>query len=255
MFFDEENSVKILSVLNLSWNQTEATVAPRPFHALSFRLEGDSRFSDDTHEVTVGDNGILFMPAGASYHLTSGKEQLICVHFQLEKENEALQFRGYEPVNPLVFRDLFTSLFDIWQKKKPGYGFRALSVFYHIIEQMERQFYRQDTNASYRRIAPAVEYMHTHLCDPLLSVECLTQIAGLSDTCFRRLFCETFGSTPNHYINSLRIEQAAEKLNSGLYTVEQAAAESGFFDAKYFSTVFKRFKGSPPSRYKGRRND
>ena len=47
----------------------------------------------------------------------------------------------------------------------------------------------------------------------------------------------------------LRIEYAKELIHSKYYTISQCAEMSGFSDAKYFSTVFKKYTGIPPSKY------
>ena len=72
----------------------------------------------------------------------------------------------------------------------------------------------------------------------------------MSDTYFRKLFYKVFNTTPLSYINSLRIERAKALLSELNSTVDQVAQKSGFSDAKYFSTVFKKFVGVPPSKYR-----
>ena len=94
-----------------------------------------------------------------------------------------------------------------------------------------------------------MSYLHAHFTDPELSVLTLCDVAQLSDTWFRKLFFKCYGIKPVTYINTLRINYAKELLESDYYKVEEIARMTGFEDAKYFSTVFKRYTGCPPSGY------
>ena len=51
------------------------------------------------------------------------------------------------------------------------------------------------------------------------------------------------------FVKKLRIEQAKSLLESRRYTVGQIAQMTGFSDEKYFSLVFRKTVGCPPSRY------
>lgn len=108
---------------------------------------------------------------------------------------------------------------------------------------------KQADTAVYRKLEPAMAYLHAHFTDPDLSVLTLCSVAHLSDTWFRRLFFQYHGVKPVAYINRLRINYAKELLESEYYKVEQVALMAGFEDAKYFSTVFKKYTGRTPSDY------
>jgi AraC-like DNA-binding protein len=50
------------------------------------------------------------------------------------------------------------------------------------------------------------------------------------------------------YINRMKINDAENILLSGEFTVHEAAYKCGFEDIYYFSKLFKKIKGFPPSR-------
>lgn len=74
-------------------------------------------------------------------------------------------------------------------------------------------------------------------------------MAGLNPNYFGSIFKKYTGKTPVEYINSVRVEKAAELLGIG-YSVTKAAASSGFGDPFYFSKVFKKIKGVSPKDYR-----
>lgn len=250
MFLQQEDfSVRLLSVLRLDWEKNVAHIEGRPFRALSFRLQGDAAFFLSDRTLQAGDKDILYAPENVEYDIRAGKEQLIVVHFAADS-GLAGELQLVPVPDTGRAESLFLSLLECWNGKKPGYYYRALSIFYKIMELFAQQNLLVAHTPHYETIRKAVEHLHQHYRNPELTVQELCHISGISNTYFRKCFFEEFGVTPNKYLNSLRIEYARELLDSGVYSVERVAEESGFLDSKYFCTVFKRFTGKTPSEYK-----
>ncbi|MBQ6947931.1 MAG: helix-turn-helix domain-containing protein [Clostridia bacterium] len=248
-FLNENNKFGLMTVLEFTTKPKDVDVAPRPFHALSFRLSGNATFTDGQNTVHVGTGEMLYMPAGKGYHLCSEGEHIICMHFTMSEKTEP-RFAAFTPASEAVFREAFCSLAQVWNNKRPGYNYKAMSLFYKILEQMTRQFSLDYLSGEYVRIEKAVTYIHEHFADPNLDIPTLCAMAHLSDTQLRKLFSRVFSMTPLQYINTLRTDYAADLLEGGLLSVEEVAYRSGFADAKYFATVFKKYKGCTPSAFK-----
>lgn len=249
MFFDENTKFAPLqSVVEFHNSGKTYEVAPRRYHALSFRLSGETRFESAVTSGYVRENQLVYTPALVPYHEETGEDHVIALHFEMEG-GEPEDFEVFTPAKPQIYREYFTTLAELWESKYPGYTYRAMSVFYKILEQMHREFTHGGSPTVYRKLKPAVAYIHEHFTDPDLNVARLCRLLALSDTQFRKLFFEEFHTTPLHYINSLRIERATDLLERDA-SVEEIARHCGFSDAKYFATVFKKYKGVPPSRYK-----
>lgn len=250
MFLRQEDfSVRLLSVLRLDWEENVAHIDRRPFQALSFRLQGNAAFTLPDGNLRAGDKDMLYASEHLEYDIRAGKEQVIVVHFT-SSGNTAGTLQIVPVSDPSRAESLFLSLLDCWNEKKPGYYYRALSLFYRIIELAAQQELRETHAPHYEAIRKAVEYLQHNYRSPELTVQDLCHIAGISNTYFRKRFFEEFGMMPNRYLNTLRIEYAKELLDSGAYSVERVAGEAGFLDAKYFSTVFKRLTGTTPTQYK-----
>ncbi len=73
--------------------------------------------------------------------------------------------------------------------------------------------------------------------------------AGISRSHLYRLFMQHISIPPNEYLMRYRISKAASLLKTGRLTVGEVAYSTGFSDQLYFSRVFKKYMGIPPSRY------
>lgn len=248
-FLNENNKYALMTVVEFTARPHDTDVSPRPFHALSYRLSGNATFSDDNKTVQVGTGDLLYMPAGKGYHLVSTQEQVICMHFTLS-ESVADEFFSFTPAAGTIFKESFCSLAQVWSSKRPGYNYKAMSLFYKILEQMTRQFSPDYLGADYARIEAAVTYMHENFFDPRLDIPTLCTLVHMSDTQLRKLFARVFSVTPLQYINTLRTDYASELLEGSMLSVEEVAYRSGFTDAKYFATVFKKYKGCSPSAFR-----
>ena len=72
---------------------------------------------------------------------------------------------------------------------------------------------------------------------------------GVSRSHLYRVFMSNVGKSPIDYLTEYRINEACKMLRSGSLSIAEVAVSVGFFDQFYFSRVFKRAKGVPPSKY------
>ncbi len=239
---------RILSVLELEWDAKREYASSRNFHALSFRIKGNAIFEHDKKSFSVDSGKVAFVPKGFDYTLDAkSHEHLYVVHFEMLPE-KAQEFSSFALSNTAYFEELFKKLHRIWQRKEAGYRLAATSIFYKILEEITKDCNEKKSLCGKDRLSEVVEYIHRHYSDPNLSVALLSEMYGASTTYFRRIFKETYNTTPLKYVNRLRLKRAEELLKSGYYSVTDAAFESGFSDPKYFSRFIKKEKGKAPTK-------
>ncbi|MDN8616274.1 AraC family transcriptional regulator [Variovorax ginsengisoli] len=81
----------------------------------------------------------------------------------------------------------------------------------------------------------------------------LPELAGLCEMSrfhFVRLFRQSTGYTPYHYLLLRRLEKARVLLISSTMPVAEVALEAGFGDAGHFSRTFARHMGTSPQRFR-----
>ncbi len=90
-----------------------------------------------------------------------------------------------------------------------------------------------------------------------LSLSELAKRCSISENHLSTTFRRETGMTVTDYINQTRIKQALILLNTTSLPIGEIASRCGFFDANYFSRIFKRLQGRTPREYRAmiRRNE
>lgn len=78
----------------------------------------------------------------------------------------------------------------------------------------------------------------------------MAQIAGMAERTFSRRFRKATGYGPVEYVQSLRIEEAKQLLETTQETMDEVAEMVGYRDLAYFRRIFKRSVGVTPARYR-----
>jgi AraC-like DNA-binding protein len=118
----------------------------------------------------------------------------------------------------------------------------------HCAHLISRELSDANTRA-YEVLNPAMDCIYANYKSGTISITHLARLCYISETYFRRLFRQAYGVSPIAFIRSLRIDTAASLLESGDFSVGDAAAAAGFTDTKYFSREFRRAKGVSPKNY------
>ena|SRR5205823_10514247 len=73
-------------------------------------------------------------------------------------------------------------------------------------------------------------------------------LCGVSLRQLERYYNDSFGQTPQDWLDEARLREAKKLLLRGL-SVKEVASELGFKQASHFSRSFKQRTGRPPSEY------
>ena len=93
-------------------------------------------------------------------------------------------------------------------------------------------------------------FIEGHLSDYNLSIDMLTDHFHLGRTTFFNKVRSLTGYTPNDYIREKRLSKAAELLRDEIgITVSEVAYQTGFSNAQYLSSSFKKKYGMTPTAY------
>ena len=76
--------------------------------------------------------------------------------------------------------------------------------------------------------------------------------SGLPERTFTRRFTAATGYSPVEYVQTLRIEEAKQLLETTGEPTDLVAAQVGYEDPAFFRRLFKRRTGVTPARYRQR---
>ncbi|MDP3339238.1 GlxA family transcriptional regulator [Frigidibacter sp.] len=80
----------------------------------------------------------------------------------------------------------------------------------------------------------------------------MTQVSGLATRTFVRRFAQATGYAPLDYVQSLRIEEAKQMLETTDAPIDAIAEEVGYTEPAAFRRIFKRATGIAPNQYRQR---
>ena len=224
----------------------------RPSHGLAFHTSGLKVYKFENGKIiTVSPNEIIYLPKNSNYEVSSEViGDCFAINFDISEDITFSPFK-VNLKNASAVLERFKKAENIWNKKSPGYILQCKAELYGIIYTMVKEYYSEYVpNEKYAIIKPAVERIHREYTDGLINISVLSDMCGITPEYFRKLFKSFYGVSPLKYINDLKITRAKELLASGMYSVTEAALQSGYTDMSYFSREFKKASGSSPKYYR-----
>lgn len=97
----------------------------------------------------------------------------------------------------------------------------------------------------YKAVNKAVDYINEHLPESI-NLSDLGHIANLSDFHFHRIFKSVMGESPGDYIQRLRLEKTAFKLQTTQLSISEISETTGYQSPHALSKAFKKRFGVSP---------
>ncbi len=235
-------------------------------HDLMYIHEGTWQVAQDgtLYDLTAGD--VILLRAGSHHWGTApcsvGSRNMF-VHFEkrngdrLEAEvssTEALSYaKGPFFCIPTLVRggigaelgELFRRIILVYWGHEADRN-RRLSMLLNMLLNEMASVARNSIPASEEWI---LELLHLLSEQPgrFLSLPEAAAIVGMSERIFSARFSKIMGKSFHRYQMEAKLEKAYDMLLTGHYTVKEVALEYGFADPYYFSRVFTKHFGTPPS--------
>ena len=151
--------------------------------------------------------------------------------------------------------DMICTLFDALKNEGDGCEFITQGLIFQLAGTIIKNHQYQKTDdkmqsriKKVRQLKKALAFVYEEYMNDI-TLNDLAEKADMSPKYFCRVFSQYIGKTPIEYINSYRIEKAAELL---LYTdssVTDIALNCGFNDLSYFVKTFRKAKSITPKQF------
>ena len=104
------------------------------------------------------------------------------------------------------------------------------------------------TSSASQYVLNAIKYIQFHYSHDI-SINDVAKSVGVSRSHLYRVFMSNVGKSPIDYLTEYRVNEACNLLRNSTLSIAEVAVSVGFFDQFYFSRVFKKAVGMPPSKY------
>lgn len=106
------------------------------------------------------------------------------------------------------------------------------------------------SDATAIQIADKIEwYIRQHYKEPI-SNSSLRDAFNYHPNYLAKNMLKVYGMTPMEYLQHFRIEQSKKLLLQTSWSIARIAEEAGFQSVSYFSSVFARREGIPPTEFR-----
>lgn len=243
------------------------------FYEVCYVSEGTGRFFHGGTWYGVGPGDVFIARPGISHQIVSDGDgmELYWVAYDWEMsrgmEDELFElFRNVARSERVVSRD-DGRLANVWStlqiaaacRDEPGAACQLECLMSSIVVSIGQLLCpkpalvsgaaRETVDRESGLIRQAVLYIHANLSKHLTIAE-VSRHVNVSPRHFCRLFSQYMGCTFVQYLHHLRLDTARALLCDPTRSIQQVAERVGLPDVHYFTRLFTRAVGVPPSRYR-----
>ena len=125
-------------------------------------------------------------------------------------------------------------------------------VLMHLLRATENEgssAVSEATDEVIRLVYKAIEHIYNNFHRKLTALEC-SKVVGMSYSYFSRTFKNVTGKTFSEFIEDIRLDNAKKLLLTTDKAVAEIAFESGYSDACYFISEFRKKCGTTPKQFR-----
>jgi AraC-like DNA-binding protein len=244
------------------WNQ-EHVVRPNGYVFQWIQcLEGEGELLVDGHTYRVRKDMaiLLFKETAHEYYAVSSSWTVDWIVFdghQVEsflKQAASISKSGvYYLSRPEIFLSKIQQILDIGQSDLPLKGLQCSSMVYSLltdIVQYASTLPDHSANNLHFKLNPLYEYIEQNYHRPL-TLDDMAKVTGVTPQHLCNVFKRSTHIRIFQYIHSVRIKKSKELLLQHPHMqVKEVALLSGFEDANYFCSVFKKHELLSPNQYR-----
>lgn len=222
----------------------------RKQHSFIYTVTGEMRYC--FHDPEIGDvvapsGCLVFIPAGAKHtsEYTGEGNYINMIRFDLLADMLPKYLTAVSAIQTDAATEIFSKInCDI----KSGIADNPLYFthqIYSLLLNVAVNF--EKIPQRYKKLRPAIKEMNEFfsVCH---NVRYYSDLCGMSESAFRRLFKEYTGMSPVAYRHHVALHEAKNLLSSGEFYITEVAEAVGFSNLSFFYRSYKKMFGSSPGR-------
>jgi AraC-like DNA-binding protein len=156
----------------------------------------------------------------------------------------------FKPRNSAYFEQRLAFLFMQCLGQRTYYEPLTNSILTELLILISQEKTERSASSAKEQIVRKVQEHILYNFRRNITIDELTEIAGVTPSYITALFKEVVGVTPIQYLHQIRIGTACNLLNNTQMTVGEVAEYLGYCDQSYFNRMFKKWMGTAPTRMK-----
>lgn len=232
------------------------------WHQILYSAKGSGCLKYGKTTVTVSEGWFFVLPAGCphEYYPLNDRWEVRWAAFDGFASGQLLQKLGMDkpfavkPEDCSSLTALYNRMFTVLKTDGVYGSYTCAGLLYEYIMEFYRLTAdRSQTGRTDRSslLMPVLSLIDSSFMRDLPITE-LAAAAGVTPQHLCRIFKETMNMRPGEYLTRRRIQEARILLKDTLLPIAEIAKRSGFSDAGYFSTVFRKLEGVPPAEFRRR---
>ncbi len=240
--------------IDLSWNYESVLIPDNKLYIIE-KGEIEIGFNGEVLRVKAGE--MVLIPALINHSLklyNSNSAKKTWVHFSM-KLGLIDYFSGYDRPVKITLPNknhALTVMKDVISSSKLDEPFKSLKTsagLFELVSIFLSECAPITQNARLSDIEKAISYIDANFTEQF-SLNHLAEKYGCSPNHFIKKFKEKTGYTPIKYLALKKIDASKKLLETTTFPISEVMEKVGFYDASYFSKLFKKTVGYSPREYR-----
>lgn len=220
-------------------------------HCMMLVAQGSGVFQFDSQSVPFEANRLVFGWQGERFWVSEAEDcEYMYISFGGERAEELLRRYQISPGNRSF--ENFDGMVPLWRSSLSRACEENIDLAAESMLLYAFSLFRYDPVRQNDLVGRMVQLTEARFNDPQLSIGIMAEMLGYNAKYLSHTFKEKMGICFSDYLRNMRINYAVNLFDNGIDSVKNVAILSGFSDPLYFSTVFKKQIGIPPTEYKSK---
>ena len=234
-------------------------------HILIYCYEGSGRVIIRKSDYTIQPGDFFIVPMKMAHTYAADEKNpwtIYWIHFKgsisasiislIQKQNDS--YKGFIQYNQISI-NLFNEMYSQMER---GYSSDNLihsnmCLWHFLTSFIYNNKYNPEGKLNFKdETDKAIDFLRKKI-DQSLTLEEIAAAVNLSPSHFSYLFKKKTGFPPIEYFNHLKVQKACQYLLFTNLRIKEIALEIGISDSYYFSRMFTKVMGVPPTTYKEKR--